>query len=170
MNTDLLEFPFIVGVWGTVSDWAMVIVTGITALLLYKTLREQQRFTEIELDRFARENPPTFLLVKGSSARDFPISLTLRLTKSRLENLYIGINELPEGLMVEVLPTTERLNQKDELKITISYPLRRGEINFPNAWEGKLRIKYNDRMSNSYEQVLKLERTRNYISEPVLVS
>ncbi|HEY4323107.1 MAG TPA: hypothetical protein VGN20_03955 [Mucilaginibacter sp.] len=38
--------PFESDVWGTVSDWAMVIVTGITAIFIYRTFRAQLKVTK----------------------------------------------------------------------------------------------------------------------------
>ncbi|HVW97057.1 MAG TPA: hypothetical protein VHA56_13890 [Mucilaginibacter sp.] len=40
MNNSHLVFP--AEVWGTVSDWVMIVVTTITAYFLYKTLRSQK--------------------------------------------------------------------------------------------------------------------------------
>ena len=38
--------PFESDVWGTVSDWAMVIVTTLTAIFIYRTFREQLKVTK----------------------------------------------------------------------------------------------------------------------------
>lgn len=39
---DVFKFPFLAEVWGTVSDWIMIMVTSVTAYFLYKTLRSQK--------------------------------------------------------------------------------------------------------------------------------
>lgn len=44
--------PFNSEVWGTFSDWAMVSVTGLTALLLLKTLRSQIKVQELQQKMF----------------------------------------------------------------------------------------------------------------------
>ena len=40
---DIFNFPFLSEIWGTVSDWVMIMVTGITAYFLYKTLYAQKK-------------------------------------------------------------------------------------------------------------------------------
>lgn len=62
---DIFKFPFLSEVWGTVSDWVMIIVTGVTAYLLYKTLNAQKevqlvqnRFLEIEQIRIRQDFKP----------------------------------------------------------------------------------------------------------------
>lgn len=62
--------PFNAEVWGTFSDWIMVVVTGATAFLLYKTFKSQiavqksqQKITDIEGERFRVEYKPVFELV-----------------------------------------------------------------------------------------------------------
>jgi len=54
--------PFAAEVWGTVSDWAMVAVTALTAYFLVKTFRSQQKvqilqqdITDIEKERYRVE-------------------------------------------------------------------------------------------------------------------
>lgn len=79
-NGDLFQYPFQAKVWGTVSDWAMVIVTGFTAYYLVKsfkaqvdnnniqtkTLLEQQKLTIIEQYIHRERVKPSF------SLRPFP--------------------------------------------------------------------------------------------------
>jgi len=40
--------PFRFEVWGNVSDWAMVIVTAITGILILLTFRSQQKLQKLE--------------------------------------------------------------------------------------------------------------------------
>ncbi len=54
-------------VWGNVADWAMVLVTGLTARYLWKTLQSQQKvqsaqqeMMDIEMSRFINEIKPAF--------------------------------------------------------------------------------------------------------------
>lgn len=49
-KNDLFEFPFISNVWGSVSDWLMILVTGVTAIFLYRTLRSQQKTQDLQAD------------------------------------------------------------------------------------------------------------------------
>lgn len=75
----LYIFPFEAAVWGTFSDWTMVIVTSFTVYFLirsfvaqaesnriqHQTLREQQKITEIEQFIFKERVKPIFYLEVG---------------------------------------------------------------------------------------------------------
>jgi len=53
-------FPLDSAVWGTVSDWVMVIVTFFTAIYLYRTLQAQLKITKIEELRYRKSIMPVF--------------------------------------------------------------------------------------------------------------
>lgn len=61
-TTDLFKLPFDSNVWGTASDWCMVIVTLFTALYLVKTFREQKRANDISYSQHRRTIMPKFKL------------------------------------------------------------------------------------------------------------
>lgn len=46
-EVDLYKYPYIAEVWGTVSDWVMVIVTTLTAVFLILSFRAQKRANDI---------------------------------------------------------------------------------------------------------------------------
>src|SRR5690606_38573668 len=56
----LLTFPFEAAIWGSVSDWGMIFVTGITAVFLYKTLRSQANLFRLEQIRHRHNIIPKF--------------------------------------------------------------------------------------------------------------
>lgn len=63
--------PFEYAVWGSVSDWIMIVVTGLTAYFLWRTLESQKEvqqaqnlLTKIEHARYRREIEPRFELLK----------------------------------------------------------------------------------------------------------
>ncbi|HUH19387.1 hypothetical protein [Albibacterium sp.] len=78
-NSSFFTFPLNAGVWGTLSDWIMVIVTAFTVFYLIKsfsaqrasnsiqneTLIEQQKITEIEQFIFKEKVKPIFELKIG---------------------------------------------------------------------------------------------------------
>jgi hypothetical protein len=74
LKIDVNNFgPFDANVWGTVSDVFIVIVTAITAVYLYRTLKSQilvqkmqQSLTDIENERYRVEYKPVFELVPVS--------------------------------------------------------------------------------------------------------
>lgn len=47
-KVELFKFPFISDVWGTASDWVMILVTAITAYFLWKTLNAQTKSIAIQ--------------------------------------------------------------------------------------------------------------------------
>ncbi|WP_215223165.1 hypothetical protein [Echinicola shivajiensis] len=54
--------PFSPDIWGTVSDWAMVLVATLTAIFLILTFKEQHSLTRIEVARH-KENLRPVLMV-----------------------------------------------------------------------------------------------------------
>lgn len=58
-TNDLFRLPFNSSVWGTASDWIMIVVTFFTAIYLVKTFREQQEITKIEQGRYLQEILPS---------------------------------------------------------------------------------------------------------------
>ncbi|GGC47755.1 hypothetical protein GCM10011386_44880 [Parapedobacter defluvii] len=67
---DLFRFPFDAGVWGTASDWAMIFVTAITAVFIYRTFqaqievfRLQERITKYESFNYTEKIKPIFELI-----------------------------------------------------------------------------------------------------------
>jgi len=62
-------FPFHADTWGTVSDWAAVIVYGVTGYLIFRTLKSQlkvqelqQKYTQIETYNHIQNIQPIFNL------------------------------------------------------------------------------------------------------------
>lgn len=62
---DLFKFPFHADVWGSASEWVMILVTLLTAILLYKTLKSQNevqqaqnKLLEIEQTRLRQQFRP----------------------------------------------------------------------------------------------------------------
>lgn len=48
-NADLFVFPFKAQVWGTVSDWIIVLITAISAIYIANTLNEQKNINKASL-------------------------------------------------------------------------------------------------------------------------
>lgn len=59
-DVQMFQFPYYAEIWGTVSDWGMLFVTGLTALYLIKTFRSQQEVTRIEQNNFRLRVLPRF--------------------------------------------------------------------------------------------------------------
>jgi len=63
-KSELAKRPFEAGVWGTASDWGMIIVTIVTAVFLIKTFIEQKKTNELELKRYIKSIAPKFSVGK----------------------------------------------------------------------------------------------------------
>ncbi len=61
-TNDLFRFPFNSNVWGTASDWIMIFVTVITAILLVRTFEEQKRANNIAYSQHRKTILPKFRL------------------------------------------------------------------------------------------------------------
>jgi len=88
-------------VWGTVSDWTMVLITGITAYYLYRTLQSQKdvqetqtRLFEIESIRFRESIKP--LLEYSLSNIEF------KPGEKGKEILTIEVRNLAESVALEI--------------------------------------------------------------------
>lgn len=57
---EMTHFPFYAEIWGTVSDWIMILVTAFTAFYLVKTFRQQNSALEMERYRFSMSIRPSF--------------------------------------------------------------------------------------------------------------
>lgn len=68
-TNDLFRLPFNSNIWGTASDWTMVLVTIITAYFLIETFKQQKLSTDIALSNHRRLIMPrlsidTFLITE----------------------------------------------------------------------------------------------------------
>ena len=78
-TNDLFRLPFNSNVWGTASDWMMVVVTIITAIYLIKTFKQQKLATDIALSNHRR------LIMPRLSINTFQI-------EKLNDRLWLGVN------------------------------------------------------------------------------
>jgi hypothetical protein len=166
--------PFDAGVWGTVSDWAMVIVTLGTAIVLVKTLRSQkegqrlqQFITDIESERYRIEYLPKFEIAAGN-INNVVIGATIRSTvhfklklleneakevnvigkhgTGRIQNILISVGTIGQHMPIQVVyPVTE---------YDLYFTVLPNTILFPN--EGCyffFALTFKDSIGNGYEQL-----------------
>jgi len=163
---------FNVEIWGTVSDWVMVIVAIITACFLYKTLRSQtyvqkvqMKLFEIEKVRLSQEIKPVFnygvLSMEPNEAKTIlHVFISIRnVSENTARNLiveelppphssaFFGIQDLEiEGMLV--MGPLQRVLGPNEQK-SINYFINYNGENFPNTyvtfivyWEDAIKNKY----------------------------
>ena len=68
--------PFNVEVWGSVSDWSLVIVTIITAYFIWKTLHEQVIINKVSINKDRRDVRPEFKIIYDSEDLTFKLYVT----------------------------------------------------------------------------------------------
>lgn len=111
-NSDLKNYPHDSEVWGSVSDWAMVLVTAVTAYFIWKTLNSQMdvqkvqnEMLKIEIDRRANEIMPVFefggiqvhpyypekyiLYLNKNNAYAYGVELTLEIIHPTIKDIKI---------------------------------------------------------------------------------
>ena len=66
-TNDLFRFPFNSNVWGTASDWIMIVVTFFTAILLVRTFEEQKRSNDIQNEKHLKSILPKFVIYQRNS-------------------------------------------------------------------------------------------------------
>lgn len=68
--------PFNVEIWGTVSDWCIVIVTIITAYSIWRTLHEQVIISKVSINKDKRDIRPEFKITYNSEESNFKLYVT----------------------------------------------------------------------------------------------
>lgn len=173
------KYQLIPEVWGTVSDWVMILVTCITAYLLWKTLssqnksikiqnetlKEQQKITKFESHQYLEKIRPEFKLTYTANTPDEVRSTKTRLTFSfyfyiqnyHATNILITANReitsLLEGIAFPI--EKERLNVGESISIilvefeNIMNHEAKGSPYFLNV---EFNLKFNDIDGNKYSQ------------------
>ena len=106
---DIFKFPFLSEVWGTVSEWVMVVVTGFTAYYLYQTLQSQKevqkaqnRLLEIEQVRLRKQ------------------------FESKLQYSLCQTAEIPQEIRNDVISiAVKNISENPALNFNVKYPLNK---------------------------------------------
>ncbi|WP_158795882.1 hypothetical protein [Pedobacter sp. L105] len=160
--------PFASDVWGTISDWAMVIVTTLTAYYLWKTLKSQLvvqesqvKVTRIESERYRRESLPLFKLscttlapiIDGNNISLNP-RLVIKMEENSCKELQLIIDQNPH-INIAWPPqfkfTYEIFYKGDSLQINPVVSISLDRYSTKNTKLG-LTIKSKDFVNNRYEQ------------------
>lgn len=166
-GVDLSEIWFSAGVWGTVSDWAMVVVAGVTGILIWRTLRSQMKVQE-------SQDLQTLLQVDEYTARIYPqldIQLLVRVPEVELSKndlidnhhrFHITIENSGEGDARQVTFLDTRHNDVRLVGDIFKGATVPSDIVFRDPVVGNnavglewleypLKIQYSDRMGSIYE-------------------
>lgn len=172
MNNSLFEFPFIAEVWGTVSDWAMVLVTAVTAIFLVKTFKESQRLTRIETERFLYERLPILGLKDIDLTQDhigWKLSFSIFLESNFLNNLTIEHDFFePFEVKKPHIMTDVIIPPGHYFDFEVRWPY---EPVIPKIVEysGNLfTFRFQDSMGNKYKQIIFYKGATNLFIEPAI--
>lgn len=166
----MFQYPFPADVWGTVSDWVMVIVTFFTAIFLYRTLRSQKdvqhaqnRFLEIEQIRLREQFKPEIQYCSFNDEDENRFSHKMKKNseilsvsvKNLSDNVAINYKfHLPENPQAEMLdwfasqPSLIKYNGHGEVHFLIRNPNYENRIPFLFHFV----FTYNDLIGTKYEQ------------------
>ncbi len=129
---DLFKFPFHADVWGTASDWAAVIVYGITGYLIYKTLKSQKevqqaqnKLLRIEQLRLREQFKPT---IEYYEFLDNTKEKYVHKMKKDWEFLSISIKNISDNAAIDYDFLTPKNSQAESVEKFFSQPsLIKGE-------------------------------------------
>lgn len=164
-ENELLNYPFNVNVWGTVSDWVTVIATVIGLIYIIRTFRSQIEvqqsqiaLLQIETDRFVDEKKPHFELAKidftGEQVDvDKPNFITELKKAGQLDALELKI--AAHGFEIENLSPSDIHKEHDILIILYYKKVAETPVRAFHSF-----ITYKDRYGNHYRQVI--NSWRNY--------
>lgn len=166
MGNELFDYPFKVEIWGTVSDWVLTVATIITLVFLYKTLKSQTvvqksqgELLQIEIDRFVKDNKPSFKLEEfyfehlKKRASIANLIFTFR-KKGQLDALDFAV--FPDkNFQCEV--TSDGPSIKEDSLISVYLYVNNDQLTI-NSFYSHAFLIYKDRYQNSYRQVLNVFR------------
>lgn len=151
----ILEYPFNVDIWGTVSDWVMVLVTAITFYFLYQSFRQQQVLSNYERIKFNSLIKPSVVLELvhnfDMNQNSFSLSFNLICKKHKLflDKIVIapGMKITEEELIVI---NKEFFMDEDEI-LLFSYNVFKNcdVIKLPNM-HSNIKVYFSDISGNKY--------------------
>lgn len=166
-DSDLFYFPFLSSVWGSVSDWALILVTAFTLYFLRKTLKSQLKVQELQLkntlienERYRMEHIPKFHIealntpyIKDEFEYHTEIILKFELLVSHIKECSIEVisdNSILYPSNKNVYSTTSMgKNYTHELMFRLKSTHSSLET---DGMILKLNIKFTDPVSNKYIQ------------------
>ncbi len=112
-TNDLFTFPFVSTVWGTASDWVMILVTGFTALYLVKSFAEQRRTNDITYSQHRRTIMPEFTINSSIDVHKVRIDGHIILTLEQNELYSLRVSFISDDFLnqSDILPIDMTVNQ-----------------------------------------------------------
>jgi len=148
--------PFEADVWGTVSDWALVIVTALTAIFIYRTFRAQLNVTEdqselLKIERIKlREQFRTELEISGGNTWTNVNTVRLNIKAVNHPAYNVVISNLPVLLTNGNDPRTFDLIKIEKWQNVIEKAVDHEDLH--NKYN--IQITYEDANGLQYSQVI----------------
>jgi hypothetical protein len=113
--------------WGSISDWALVVVTSITAVFLYRTLRSQKEVQATQTKLFEIES----IRFRESVKPKLKYEVSTEMFKPGNENeqiLTILVTNETEGMALEITPDYSENGSVRPIFIPINFDSRRRHL------------------------------------------
>lgn len=172
-------------VWGTVSDWVVVLVTALTARYLWKTLQSQLKVQElqgkitlIENDRYRQEHVPKFKfkiidheLTKDSNGVSAWFLISIELTNNIAYKVDLKVLPWTSGMVfkqnVDVVQDFVQVGFQEKLRVDTLTPT--GEFDMSNG-EFSCVLLFSDPAGNNYRHVATITfdyTSKNIYADPI---
>ncbi|MBE8712513.1 hypothetical protein [Sphingobacterium hungaricum] len=143
-------FWFNSNVWGTVSDWIMIIVTSITAVLLLKSFSAQKTSNEISYKNYRKTIRPYFSVTIESEefgVGNFKKFLTLKVNDNNAFDLQVVEFKTDYIVTLDFIPSFMSTNQEYSVEIN-----EKGLTTINQEPEKIAMISFKDTEGNNYMQ------------------
>lgn len=166
----MFDIPLKADLWGTVSDWTMVIVTGFTAYYLVKTFRAQQIITQLEQKRFLDSHLPILeveAIKYENSNSASKTSFDVVINSNPLQNLEIDHN-FPDYIDISIPYVIKNvmLAKGKVLKFNITLILEPVFLEITEYSGNTITFKFEDSLGNKYNQHLFFLGSNNVHIQP----
>lgn len=174
-HSDLNDYPHDATVWGTVSDWAMVVVTATTAIVIWRTLRSQTKVEEVEVRRHLYSILPQFHILNADRANNPfaspPVTLVIACRENPIDDLAL-VDDSGGKVSMTTYPRGAAADPAFELEIGFRTPLPAygtdQQIN--DTIRHIATFSFKDREGNKYKCEVKHGIKGYYLEPPVLIN
>lgn len=166
----MFDIPLQADVWGTVSDWVMIVVTAFTAYYLVKSFREQKIITQLEQKRFLDSYLPILEVINIVYTNIQSVSKTefnIIIKSNSLQNLRISHN-FPDSFNITVpyVINNVMIAKEKKLSFSVSFVLEPVFIEVNEYSGNTIVFEYEDYLGNKYQQYLLFLGSDNLHMQP----
>ncbi|MBU2060639.1 MAG: hypothetical protein KKH44_02170 [Bacteroidetes bacterium] len=158
-------FYFNVDIWGTVSDWAMVIITAVTFYFIFRSFQQQQNLYKLENMKFKSYVRPGLKLISRlpmrrniADGKNY-LSLNLSSTNHKMYLRKVEIEPSLQRLKSELLVQEYNCFYEIDNPLIISYPYKEFEtLSYDShVSTSYVTVYFDDVVKNRYRQVFRID-------------